>query len=108
MAQSGSLNAPQKSSFTGFTKTSYAPKNFDRRAQFMAMSAPYERVDGPTSFGQPVMSSGSSFGQTSIPSMGLPGMQNMRAGFGRSRTIMMAADASFDVKDSKEDKEFRE
>jgi len=62
MAQSGSLNAPQKSSFTGFTKTSYAPKNFDRRAQFMAMSAPYERVDGPSSFGQPVMSSGSSFG----------------------------------------------
>jgi hypothetical protein len=32
----------------------------------------------------------------------------MRSGAGRTRSIMMAADASFDVKDSKEDQEFRE
>lgn len=32
----------------------------------------------------------------------------MRSGFGRSSTIMMAADGGFEVKDSKEDKEFRE
>lgn len=41
---------------------SFAPKGYDRRAQFMAMSAAYDRVEGPTSFGQPVMSSGKSFG----------------------------------------------
>ena len=80
---------------------SFAPKGYDRRAQFMAMSAAYDRVEGPTSFGQPVMSTGKSFGQTSIPSFGLPGMQNMKAG--RTRTIMMAADAGPDIKDSKED-----
>ena len=71
-----SMNAPQKSGFTGLTKmtTSYAPKGYDRRAQFMAMSAAYDRVDGPTSFGQPVKSSGPTFGQASIPSLGFPGV----------------------------------
>ena len=76
----------------------------------MTMSAAQNSSGNPGfPAGQPELRS-HAFGQTSMPSLGFQGASGLRSqgNFGRNRTILMAAKDDFEVKDSKEDKEFRE